>query len=107
MVKIRYEVLGNFEPEKYYGVHIPTQYPKCLNVTTKENDEFSPIDIVKKYPSESLRSNVSNFRRTQTLVSTAIQFGKQLNLISVVMSDMVPFEEFCKFETIQYFKEHI
>ena len=62
MVKIRYEVLGQFEPEKDYGVHIPAQYAKCLHVITKANEEFFPTDIVKKHLSEFLRSNIIKFQ---------------------------------------------
>jgi len=100
-------VISKFEPQKDYGIKIAPQHTKCLTVLTKNNDEFSPGDIIKKIPSDFLRSGKPNYTRTQVLVSTTVKIAKQLNLVNEIKEDGMTFDDFCEMETVQYYKEQL
>jgi hypothetical protein len=109
MVKQYYNVIEDFDTKKDYGIKIKNQYRKCLE-TLRKGDKVNPHEFTTKHLNE-FTTKPRLFQTNRMLTYHSFAIGKKIGMM--VESDpqekgiAMPYDEFCKLETIQYHSDQL
>ena len=90
-----YQVIESFDPQKDYGIKLAHRFKNTLS-EFQEGKEFSPKEIASKLPTSN-----------QTLAYDTITLGIKIGILKLVETEPSSFDEFCKFDTVQYFADQL
>jgi len=106
MTNIFYQVIQEFNPEKQYPVHIRNQIANCLSLM-KKNEQFRTYDFARKHQGKLSPKN--KFDTAKFVVIHSLRVARKIGMIKQVNPNpnQLPFEEFCKLETVQNLKSQL
>ena len=90
-----YQVIESFDPQKDYGIKLANRFKNTLS-EFQEGKEFRPKEIASKLPTSN-----------QTLAYDTITLGIKIGILKLVETEPSSFDEFCKFDTVQYFADQL
>ena len=108
MVKQYYHVIENFDTKKDYAIPIRAQYKKCLS-SLKIGDKVNPYDFTKQHINE-FTNKPRSFQTNRLVIYHSFTIGKKIGMLKEAEPQekgiAMPYEEFCKLETIQYLSKN-
>ena len=109
MVKQYYNVIENFDVKKDYALPIRPQYKKCLS-SLKIGDKVNPYDFTKQHINE-FTNQPRSFYTNRLVIYNSFIIGKKIGMLKEAEPQekgiAMPYEEFCKLDTVQYFTEQL
>src|SRR3972149_8389834 len=107
MVRKTLLVISEYVPKKKYGVKIDKRTKKVLTVL-KKGDKVSAKEFIDAHLNEfSLHGKKISYHANQQLVYKSFKVGEQIGILQEIKNNEMPFNEFYKFESIQYCKDQI
>ena len=99
-------MLEEYDPKKH-NVKLRPSVLKCITLF-KKGDTFEPKDMIVDHADYLASKNAkSKLVASKHVVDNTLKIAKELGIIKEPELDVLPFEEFCQLETIQYFSEQL
>ena len=105
MYKKVFKVVDDFNSDNDYGVYIYSQQVKCLSVL-KKGQVTTQKEFLEKHSNE-LTVKFSEQPVIQRLIITSFGIGVKIGVLKKVNNSPITFLDFCKLETVSYFREQL
>ncbi len=104
MPSITYQITKDFDTSFNDSIHIKPQYANCLSMF-KKGDQIHVFEFAKQHHKELTDSN--DFEVARNVVGKSISIGKQLGIVERLHPKYIPFDEFCRFDTVLHLKQQL
>ena len=101
-----YQVLEEYNPKKHHVKLKPSQL-KCIALL-KKGDTFEPKNMIVDHADYlATKSAKSKLTASKHVVAETLRIAKELGIVQTFETTVMPFEEFCQLDSIQYFGEQL
>ncbi len=100
-----YEVIEKFDSKKDYDFEIEPRVKKCLE-TFQKGQKISASQYAKDHLNEFTRGDHS-LHATANIVTKGIVIGKKIGIVRKVETNPISFDDFCKYETVEYCRRQL
>lgn len=104
MPKKLYQVIENFDESIDYNLKIDKRFKKCLT-TLKKGELIEPANFIRQNMSRFCTG--TSLKANMTVVYDSIRIGTKIGIIKEVQLEPISFDEFVKYETVQYCAKQI
>ena len=100
-----YLVIAKYDPKNKKGLKITPQHEKCLQ-TLQVGKVINAQDYSKEHYDEFTLHNGTD-RTNYLIVKRSLAIAARLGLVKKTTTDPISFEDFCKLESVEYFKNQL
>jgi len=101
----QYQVLELYNPQKDYGKKVQTRFCKVLSLLVP-GTIVTQDELVQTWNKEFKKSQTKD-SNTIWLVSRAFRLGKSIGILKEREDLRLPYEEFCKLESVSYYAKQL
>ena len=98
------QIVSKYDPDKKYNVQIKRQASKILSELEK-GKEYRLQDLVEKY--NGVITKRKHLGTTRNIFKQVMKIGKEIGVITEVITEPISFQNFCKMDSVSYFRKQL